>query len=313
MACHACRVYEERPALVPELGGALVWHVEAVGSRRVLPDGCMDLIWADGTLLVAGADTGPVVLDTGPRMRPFTGVRFAPGDGPDVLGVPAHELTDRRVPLAALWPQRRVRELTERVAAAADPGTALEALAAARLRALGPREEWQAAAVAALRAGCGVRETAARLGLSERQLRRRSLAAFGYGPKTLARVLRLERALRLARCGVSGAETAARAGYADQAHLAREVRALTGLSLSLCLSSPSSPSSASPSSPSSWGAAAAHLAAGRGGRSGGEAGEEGREKRTRAAGVRGPAERGGQEASGANRSTVLPSGSRTTA
>ena len=122
MACHACRVYEERPALVPELGGALVWHVEAVGSRRVLPDGCMDLIWADGTLLVAGADTGPVVLDTGPRMRPFTGVRFAPGDGPDVLGVPAHELTDRRVPLAALWPQRRVRELTERVAAAADPG-----------------------------------------------------------------------------------------------------------------------------------------------------------------------------------------------
>ncbi|RKN43195.1 helix-turn-helix domain-containing protein [Streptomyces hoynatensis] len=228
-------MYEERPALAPELGGAVVWRTEAVGSGRVLPDGCMDLIWADGALLVAGPDTGPLLMESGPRVRRFAGVRFAPGDGPDVFGVPAHELTDLRVPLAALWPRRRVLELTERVAAAADPGAALEAVAAPRLRAAGPREPWRVAAVAALRAGRGVGETAARLGLSERQLRRRSLAAFGYGPKTLARVLRLQRALRLSRSGVPGAETAARAGYADQAHLAREVRALTGLPLSLLL------------------------------------------------------------------------------
>jgi AraC-type DNA-binding domain-containing proteins len=66
------------------------------------------------------------------------------------------------------------------------------------------------------------------VGLSPRQLHRRSLDAFGYGPKTLARVLRLNRALTLARAGVELADVAATTGYADQAHFARDVRELTG-------------------------------------------------------------------------------------
>ena len=66
-------------------------------------------------------------------------------------------------------------------------------------------------------------ELGAALGVSERQLRRRFADAVGYGPKTLARVLRFQRFLALGRrpaatwrawrCG---------AGYADQAHLTRE-------------------------------------------------------------------------------------------
>jgi AraC-like DNA-binding protein len=43
-----------------------------------------------------------------------------------------------------------------------------------------------------------VRELARATGLSERQLYRRCLAAFGYGPAVLARILRLQRALQLA-------------------------------------------------------------------------------------------------------------------
>lgn len=62
-------------------------------------------------------------------------------------------------------------------------------------------------------------------------MHRRSLTAFGYGPKTLARVLRLQRALALARAGVPYADTAARTGFADQAHLARDVRELAGMPL----------------------------------------------------------------------------------
>jgi transcriptional regulator GlxA family with amidase domain len=65
------------------------------------------------------------------------------------------------------------------------------------------------------------------LGLSERQLRRRCMAGVGYGPKTLQRVLRLRRFLR------AGADELAKAafdaGFADQAHLTRECRRLTGL------------------------------------------------------------------------------------
>ncbi|MGB3055197.1 MAG: helix-turn-helix domain-containing protein, partial [Acidimicrobiales bacterium] len=63
------------------------------------------------------------------------------------------------------------------------------------------------------------------------QLHRRSLIAFGYGPKVLARILRLQRALALARDGSSFAAAAVDSGYTDQAHLAREVRALAGAPL----------------------------------------------------------------------------------
>jgi transcriptional regulator GlxA family with amidase domain len=79
-----------------------------------------------------------------------------------------------------------------------------------------------------LQPGERVDELAAALGFSERQLRRRFLAAVGYGPKTLQRVLRLRRFL--AERDVDGlAAAAVGAGYADQAHLARDCRALTGL------------------------------------------------------------------------------------
>ncbi|MBO1418112.1 helix-turn-helix domain-containing protein, partial [Streptomyces sp. FH025] len=56
------------------------------------------------------------------------------------------------------------------------------------------------------------------------------------GPKTLARILRLQRALGLARAGVPLADTAARTGYADQSHLAREVRELAGVPVTVLLS-----------------------------------------------------------------------------
>jgi methylphosphotriester-DNA--protein-cysteine methyltransferase len=70
------------------------------------------------------------------------------------------------------------------------------------------------------------------LGLGERQLRRRFHAAVGYGPKTLARVLRFQRLLELLdRPGsrASLAEAAADAGYADQAHMTGECARLAGL------------------------------------------------------------------------------------
>jgi hypothetical protein len=56
------------------------------------------------------------------------------------------------------------------------------------------------------------------------------VAAFGYGPKTLDRVLRLQRFLVLGRADADAglARLAADAGYADQAHLGHDCRALAG-------------------------------------------------------------------------------------
>ena len=71
-----------------------------------------------------------------------------------------------------------------------------------------------------------------RLDVSPRTLRRRCQDAFGYGPKTLERILRFQRFLHLARRAQQPklAALAFEAGYSDQAHLTREVRSLSGFS-----------------------------------------------------------------------------------
>jgi AraC-like DNA-binding protein len=70
------------------------------------------------------------------------------------------------------------------------------------------------------------------LGWSPRRLHRELTTTCGYGPKTLQRILRLQRVVRSARRGVPRARSLSRlaldAGYADQAHMTREFRDLTG-------------------------------------------------------------------------------------
>ncbi|MFF5156717.1 helix-turn-helix domain-containing protein [Streptomyces sp. NPDC000348] len=221
-------MYRERAS---RLTGAVVWTSTPSGDGQgaVLPDGCMDLLWHDGRLLVAGPDTR--AHPAGGPPATWAGIRFHPGTAPALLGVPAHELRDRRVDLADLWPAAAVRRHTARVNAADDPARGLEDLALRRAVETAPPDPLLGRLVAALDEGRPVAATADELGLGARQLHRRSLAAFGYGPKTLARILRLRRALALARSGVPFAQTAIRAGYADQPHLAREVKRLTGMPL----------------------------------------------------------------------------------
>ncbi|AOR31407.1 AraC family transcriptional regulator [Streptomyces fodineus] len=221
-------MYAERAS---RLTGAVVWtnHPEGSGGGPVLPDGCMDLMWSEGRLLVAGPDTRAYVPEGPPRS--WAGVRFFPGTAPALLGVPAHELRDQRVDLADLWPAARVRRLRERVEEAPDPATALEDIALDRAARTTAADPLLHRLVERLDEGRPVSATAAELGIGTRTLHRRCLGAFGYGPKTLARILRLHRALTLARSGTPYAETAVRAGYADQPHLAREVRELTGMPL----------------------------------------------------------------------------------
>ncbi|MEU0331904.1 helix-turn-helix domain-containing protein [Streptomyces sp. NPDC006193] len=221
-------MYVERAS---RLAGAVVWAntPDAAGVRPVLPDGCMDLMWSGGRLLVAGPDTRPHVPE-GPA-RPWTGIRFFPGTAPALLGVPAHELRDLRVEPADLWPAAKARRLHDRVTAAAAPARALEDIALDLAAQAADPDPLLRRLVRCLDEGRPVSAAAAELGIGERRLHRRCLAAFGYGPKTLARILRFRRALALARSGTPFAETAIRAGYADQPHLAREVRQLAGMPL----------------------------------------------------------------------------------
>jgi AraC-like DNA-binding protein len=207
---------------------ACLW-VRVVGEGRertdVLPDGCSDLIWSAGRgAFVAGPDTGPAPV-TSPPGSVLLGVRFRPGAGGAALEMPLSELRDRRVDLTDLRP-----ELAARLDAGLDPRAAAAVLSrlAAEL-ASAPRDAEVEAAVARLAdPRARVEALAGELGLSERQLRRRFHAAAGYGPKTLQRVLRFRRFLAGDRADL--ARAALDAGYADQAHLARECARLAGTS-----------------------------------------------------------------------------------
>jgi len=216
-------MYTEWPSRLPHV---VAWRsVVPPGARptRILPDGCLDIIWDGGAVYVAGPDT-VAELATAPPGRRFFALRFAAGTGPAVLGVPADELTDLQVPLEDLWPAAEVRRLAEAI----DPMAELETTA---LRRWQDPDRSMVALAAAVRSGRPIGAIADALGLSPRHLQRRCKTAFGYGPKTLARVLRMQRAVALARAGSPFADVSARSGYADQAHLSREVRALAGVSL----------------------------------------------------------------------------------
>ncbi len=196
----------------------------------VLPDGCVDIVWQPGRgAFVAGPDTGPVPTPAAPGGVSI-GVRFRPGAGGAALGVPLAELRDLRVDFADLHPDlarklppglepalvpSRMLALTEELVAKGPP----DPLVAEAARLLADPRTRTAGLVRTLK-------------VSERQLRRRFDAGVGYGPKTLQRVLRLQRFLAHIGGGplaASLADLAVRSGYADQAHLTRESGRLAGL------------------------------------------------------------------------------------
>jgi AraC-like DNA-binding protein len=203
-------------------------------TALVLPDACSDLIWEQGRgAFVAGPDTGPVstVMAAGTVVL---GVRFRPPAGGPALGLPLSELRNERVDLEDLH-----RRDARRLPGMLDPDAALTAaleLAAVLVADGGPDPAAARAAVLLGDPRARAEDVATEVGLSLRQLRRRCQTVVGYGPKTLQRVLRFRRFVARIDAGPPAgraahdlAALAALAGYADQAHLTRECRALAGL------------------------------------------------------------------------------------
>ena len=230
--------YRERPVPHPLVE---CWWEQRAGAdgheQRVLPDACADLIVSSGgEAVVVGPATSVQVprLAGGERLR---GLRLRTAAIGTALGLPAHELRDLQVPLRALFPAIEAARITDQVRRGDLPSALVDA---------GARDHRVERALAGLREPMArVAGVAGDLGMSERHLRRLVLAHTGLEPRMLQRVARFQRFLHLAegpagadRSGCGGpslAVLAARAGYADQAHLSREVRALSGLTPSALL------------------------------------------------------------------------------
>lgn len=202
---------------------------------RVVPDGCIDVVWTQGAgTQVVGPNTRAftVALAAGTRVA---GVRLHPGAAPALLGVDAVALRDGRAAIEDVWGDDGLRLADDLDAHADRARVLLSALASRVPRSSAPDALVRAAVQRLASPNLSVAALATDLGVSERQLRRRFDAAVGYGPKRLARVLRLTRALDAARAGETLARVAADAGYADQAHFANDCRDLAGVAPSALL------------------------------------------------------------------------------
>ncbi|WP_116948078.1 helix-turn-helix domain-containing protein [Jiangella endophytica] len=220
-------------AVAPELRDALVcgWTAQVDGVELLVPDGCIDVMWlADGRVIVCGPETAAWPVTTPPGTA-AVGVRFRPGVAPGLLGTPAHVLLDSRVGLDDLLGPS-AKELATRVT---DAGTEEGRLALLTTAARGwlagadgpdPLASWTVRVLS--RRSSSIAELADAAGLTDRQLQRRSRAAFGYPPSMLRIILRLQRFMALARApgnaALGLADLAHLAGYSDQAHLSHDCR-----------------------------------------------------------------------------------------
>ncbi len=149
-----------------------------------------------------------------------------------LLGMPAGALARQLVQLPEACPE--LAQLPEQLGAATAPDDRLRVVEVALLAALrrrtpdAPRAE-VAPALAALAHGAPVDHAARHVGLSRRHLGTLVRAECGLSPKAFQRVARFEASYRLLQAGPTTlADVAARTGYADQAHLAREWNSLAG-------------------------------------------------------------------------------------
>ena len=209
--------------------------------HRSLPNGSLEIRCLLGTApQVVGPLTRPVT-EALPAGSTVAGLRFLPGAAAGLLGMPVSEVADRVLSAGDVW-GRAGAAMGERLAECPGPGEAAAALQEAVVSLLagaGSPDRLVAEAVRRLMPGAAgaVGPVRSALCISERQFRRRCLAAVGVPPKALQRMLRFQGFLARVQFALSRgrslpgeglARLAAGCGYADQAHLARECGRLAG-------------------------------------------------------------------------------------
>jgi AraC-like DNA-binding protein len=188
--------------------GLVIWCSSGAGVLRVLPDLHADLMFWRGGLHIAGYDTVAHDFDRG-RADTTYGVRLPPGTLAPLLRDSASLVVDQRI---ALTPRKDGRDLVS-VAARMLADAAPDA----------DRSRSASAVLTRARAGVKVTTIAAELGWSTRRLHRFCLNNFGMAAATIRSLYRFRAAHTLLAGGASPAAVAAQTGYADQAHLTREI------------------------------------------------------------------------------------------
>jgi AraC-like DNA-binding protein len=221
-----------------------LWRVEEEESssepETICPDGRPEIVVHLGDpmrgqsrYLLVGQMDAPLTIVSSGRVA-MVGARLSPTGLYRLLPVAQDDLIGEVVSLESVW-TAWTRRTADRVASALTPAGQLDVFAVAL--------EELVTDQSANRADCGVEAAldvlrrsggnasitwlAGQAGISRRQFERRFREQVGLSPRVFGRIVRFQRAFR-ALGMESGAAIAARCGYADQAHLVREMRRFGG-------------------------------------------------------------------------------------
>ncbi|MBU8894748.1 AraC family transcriptional regulator [Corallococcus sp. M34] len=248
---HARRVNLASAPVVPHDALSRFVHGVRVLTRAPEQDSYVRLPNGEVDLIVRNTASGADVYALGTRLqmlrKPVSevppgsiGLHFKPGGAYPFFGVPISELTNRVVPIEALWSPAEGQRLRERLSAAPSVVARMDVLRQALIARLRRDDVYEPASahlvLRAVRLLSDARELprvdalARTVGVSERQLRRAFDEVVGMGPKAYARIVRFQRAVRASRLQSSPdwGTIATAVGYYDQAHLIADFRALTG-------------------------------------------------------------------------------------
>jgi AraC-like DNA-binding protein len=238
-----------RPYLLTQLEG---WEHSSgtVGALREVPFPGVPLIFDLGAgwdvadpfepgfsrrhAFVAGMHAAPSLVRAVSPAWKCIELRLTPLAAGRLLGLPMHELTNRAVELEDVLPE--APELLARLRETPSWGSRFDLLEDFLLRRLDssvvppPGLEWSWARLRRTGGRASIGALASELGWSHRRLIVRFREHIGLAPKTVARVLRFDRAAEALRSPepASIAEVAFACGYFDQAHLTRDFRELAG-------------------------------------------------------------------------------------
>ena len=221
----------------------------SAGPERILPDGCTEIIFHLGDAFNQHKPDGaikrqPLALLVGQMRRHILieptgradvmGVRFWPGGAYPFLWFPQDEIADRIIALEDVWGgiARALQSRIHDAAAGADRVRLMESVLLSRLNRRRDDTVLNATALILSAGGRLSIDTLTQwIGIGSRRLDRTFNREVGFSPKTLCRIVRFQRAVKMLERGPNGPEWARIAiecGYYDQSHFIKEFKACSG-------------------------------------------------------------------------------------
>ena len=223
-----------------------IWHHESShtgphGRECVLPDGRFHVVLnlSAGAAAVSGPRSHHVVIDTAGASH-VMGVVFRPAAARPFFEEPARDFYDRSVPLPLVWGPKAT-QLVDRLRSEVSAPRRLAILEAALIEIWSKSDRRRVTVHPAVKYALqafqnsphikSVAEVSREIGWSRRWFCQAFGESVGMTPKRYCRLLRFQKVVRQVASGrrVNWADLAMSGGFADQAHLAHEFRAFSGL------------------------------------------------------------------------------------